>query len=78
MNNFAQISQPWFIYHDDVNGKDFRVTSPVWTEFSGHRWIPVTRASDARFCFIFFDVQAVKQVDDLSMIWDFIVLMWYF
>ena len=25
----------------------FRVTGPLWGEFTGHRWIPLTKASDA-------------------------------
>ena len=30
------------------NGKFFSVTGPLWGEFAGHRWIPPTKASDAR------------------------------
>ena len=29
------------------NGDIFRVTGPLWGEFTGHRWIPLTKASDA-------------------------------
>ena len=29
------------------NGNIFRVTGPLCGEFTGHRWIPVTKASDA-------------------------------
>ena len=29
------------------NGNIFRVTGPLWGEFTDHRWIPLTRASDA-------------------------------
>ena len=29
------------------NGNIFRVTGPLWGEFTGHRWIPLTKASDA-------------------------------
>ena len=28
-------------------GNVFRVTGPFWGEFTGHRWIPLTKASDA-------------------------------
>ena len=31
------------------NGKCFRVTGPLCGEFTGHRWIPLTKASDAEF-----------------------------
>ena len=35
--------------HDDViNGNNFRVTGPLCGEFTGHRGIPRTKASDAR------------------------------
>ena len=29
------------------NGNIFRVTGPLWGESTGHRWIPLTKASDA-------------------------------
>ena len=40
--------------HDDViNGNIFRVTGPLCGEFTGHRWIPHTKASDAElWCLI--------------------------
>ena len=34
--------------HDGViKRKQFRVTDPLWTESTGDRWIPLTKASDA-------------------------------
>ena len=33
--------------HETSNGNIFRVTDPLCWEFSGHRWIPRTKASDA-------------------------------
>ena len=40
--------------HDDViNGNIFRVTGHLFGEFTGPRWIPRTKASDAEFwCFL--------------------------
>ena len=40
--------------HDDViKWKHFRVTVPLCGEFTGHRWIPLTKASDAElWCFL--------------------------
>ena len=36
------------VSHDDViKWKHFRVTGPLCGEFTGHRWIPLTKASDA-------------------------------
>ena len=35
------------------NGNIFRVTGPLWGEFTGHRSIPLTKASDAElWCFV--------------------------
>ena len=35
------------------NGNTFRATGPKWGEAIGHRWIPLTKASDAAFwCFL--------------------------
>ena len=35
------------------NGNIFRVTGLLWGEFTGHRWIPRTKASDAElWCFL--------------------------
>ena len=35
------------------NGNIFHVTGPLCGEFTGHRWIPLTRASDAElWCFL--------------------------
>ena len=35
------------------NGDIFSVTDPLWGESNGHRWIPLTKASDAEiWCFL--------------------------
>ena len=35
------------------NGNIFRVTGPLCGDFTGHRWIPLTKASDAElWCFL--------------------------
>ena len=35
------------------NGSIFRVTGPLCGDFTGHRWIPHTKASDAElWCFL--------------------------
>ena len=37
------------------NGNIFRVTDPLCGEFTGHRWIPLTKASDAGLsCFLWY------------------------
>ena len=35
------------------NGNIFRVTGTLCGEFTGHRWIPLTKAGDAELCFFF-------------------------
>ena len=35
------------------NANSFRVTGPLWGEFTGHRWIPLTKASNTKlWCFL--------------------------
>ena len=36
------------------NGNIFRVTGPLCGEFTGHRWIPLTKASDAGLWWFFY------------------------
>ena len=38
------------------NGNIFRVTGVLCGEFTGHRWIPLIKASDANF-YVFFDLR---------------------
>ena len=43
------------------NGNIFRVTGPSWVEFTDHRWIPLTKTSDAELWF-FFNVRLNKRL----------------
>ena len=43
------------------NGNIFGVTSPLCGEFTGYRWIPITKASDAELRF-FFDLRLNKRL----------------
>ena len=54
------------------NGNIFRVTGPVWGEFAGHRWIPLTKAGDAElWCFLWSaPEQTVEQIIDTPVTWD--------
>ena len=45
-----------------------RYTSPLWGEFTGHRWIPLTKASDTSFD-VFFDLRLNKQFSKPSRHW---------
>ena len=41
------------LHNDVIKGNIFRVTGPLCGKFTGHRWIPRTKASDAElWCFL--------------------------
>ena len=52
------------------NGNIFRVTGPLCGEFIGHRWIPLTKASDTELWF-FFDMRLNKRLSKQSWGWWF-------
>ena len=39
---------------DTITWKHFRVTGPLWGESTGHRWIPLKKASDAELCWFLY------------------------
>ena len=59
------------------NGNIFRVTGPLCGEFTGHRWIPLTKASDTElWCFLWsVPEQTVEQTAETPVIWDAITLI---
>ena len=58
------------------NGNIFRVTGPLCREFTGHRWIPLTKARDAeRWFFLCAPEQTVEQTIETLVIWDAIALI---
>ena len=43
-------------HNDDI----FRVTGPLCGEFTGHRWIPLTKTSDAElWCFLWSELEQI-------------------
>ena len=50
------------------NGNIFRVAGPLWGEFNGHRWLPLTKASDAGLN-VFFDLRLNRQLSKQSWRW---------
>ena len=42
----------------------FSALLPLWGEFTGHRWNPLTKASDAE------PEETIEQTIDTPMIWD--------
>ena len=59
------------------NGNIFCFTVPLWWESTGHRLIPLTKASDAElWCFLWsVPEQTVKQTIETPVIWDVIMLI---
>ena len=59
------------------NGNVVRVTGPLWGESTGHRWILLTKASDADlWCFLWSaPEQTVQQTIEAPAIWDAITVM---
>ena len=57
------------------NGNTFRVTGPLCGEFTGHRWIPFTKASDVELWCILSSApeQTLEQTIERLMIWEAIV-----
>ena len=54
-----------------TNGNIFRVTGLVCGEFTGHRWIPCTKASDAElWCFLSSPEPTAEQAMETLVIWD--------
>ena len=42
------------------NGNTFRVTDPLCGEFIGHRWIPLTKASDAELWYFLWSAPQIN------------------
>ena len=63
--------------HDD--GNIFRVTGPLWGESTGHRWINLTKASDAKlWCFLpSAPEQTAEHTIETPVIWDAIAPIMY-
>ena len=59
------------------NGNIFRVTSDVWGESTGHRWIPLTEASDAELWYFPWSApeKTVEQTIETPVIWDAIAFI---
>ena len=68
--------EKYFLIMMSSNGNMFRITGPLWGEFTGHRWIPLTKASFAElWCFVWSSPeQTVDQTTETLVIWDAIAL----
>ena len=75
--------QPWIYKRycagmmTSSNGNIFRVTGPLCGEFTGHRWIPLTKAIDAELWFFLWSAteQTTKQTVETQVIWDAIAVI---
>ena len=59
------------------NGSIFRITGPLWGEYTGHRWIPLSKTSDAGlWCFLWSaPEQTVEKTIETPLIWDTVALI---
>ena len=59
------------------NENSFHVTALLWEESTGHRGLPLTKASDAKlWCFVWSaPEQMVEQIIETPLIWDAITFM---
>ena len=69
--------RPSYVMITSSNGNIVRVTGPLWGESTGHRWIHLTKASDAELWWFIWSapIQTVEQTTETPMIWDAIVLI---
>ena len=67
----------WKQHGDVIKWKQFPRYWPFVREFTGHRWIPRTKANDAElWCFLWSaSEQTVEQTPETSVIWDAIALI---
>ena len=61
----------YFIAMMSSNGNIFRVTGPLCGEFTGHRWIPLTKASGAELCFFLWFASELLWLSKQSSGWWF-------
>ena len=66
----------WFMMTSS-NGNIFHPTGPLWAESTGHRWIPLTKTSDAEhWCFLWSTPeQTVGQTIETAVFWDAFALI---
>ena len=59
------------------NGNIFHITGPLWGESTGHRWIPLTKASDAELRYFLWSAyeHTFAPTIEMLVIWDAIALI---
>ena len=57
-DNYNRIRASDSSHSDVIKWNLFSVTGPLWGKSTGHRWLPITKASDAEFwCFPLFAIK---------------------
>ena len=69
-NETLQLRRGHLFIMTSSNGSTFCVTDPLCGEFTGYRWIPLTKASDAEL-WCFFDLRLDKRSSKQSWGWWF-------
>ena len=66
---------PW--WRNQMRTFSALLAGPLWGESTGHRWIPLTKASDAElWCFLWSaPEQTIEQTIETPVIWDIIALI---
>ena len=73
IDDFEYLLVRWhYFMMTSSNGYIFRVTGPVGGVSTGHRWIPLTKASDAElWCFLWSaPEQTIEQTIETPVTWD--------
>ena len=65
------------IHNDFIKWKHFLRYRPLWGKSTGHRWIPITKASDAELWLFLWSTpeQTVEQLIEAPVIWDAIAFI---
>ena len=59
-----------------IKWKHFRVAGPLCGEFTGHQWIPLTKASDAElWCFLWSALEQTVETIETPVILDALALI---
>ena len=74
---YLSVDPHQYIMMTSSNGNIFRVTGPLCGEFTDHRWIPLTKASDAKLWYFLWSApeQPVERTIETQLIWDAVVLI---
>ena len=64
------LDNDWRHMMTSSNGNISCVTGPLWGEFAGDRWIPLTKASGAESFLWSVPEQTIEETSETLVIWD--------